>query len=47
MVTVAHDCYMYLDNDYFMSIALSNKSLLVDIRGIYKSKVKTLNYYSL
>lgn len=30
-----------------MSIARSNKSLLVDIRGIYKSKVKTLNYYSL
>ncbi|WP_304646666.1 UDP binding domain-containing protein, partial [uncultured Muribaculum sp.] len=47
MVTVAHDCYIDLDNDYFMSIARSNKSLLVDIRGIYKSKVKTLNYYSL
>jgi nucleotide sugar dehydrogenase len=47
MVTVAHDCYIDLDNDYFMSIARSNRSLLVDIRGIYKSKVKTLNYYSL
>ena len=47
IVTVAHDCYIDLDNDYFMSIARSSKSLLVDIRGIYKNKVKTLNYYSL
>jgi UDP-N-acetyl-D-galactosamine dehydrogenase len=46
VVAVNHDEYMQLDEDYFMSLC-SNKALLMDIKGIYRGKIKKLIYWSL
>jgi UDP-N-acetyl-D-galactosamine dehydrogenase len=46
IVAVNHKEYKTLDEKYFKSI-LSNKGVLVDIKGMYKSKMKGLTYWSL
>ncbi len=46
IVTVNHKEYLELEEDYFSS--LGNKNLLlVDVKGIYKKRIKQLNYWSL
>lgn len=47
IVTVAHDCYAELDEDYFRSLARSSESLLVDVRRLYKGRIGSLQYFSL
>ncbi|PCH91929.1 MAG: UDP-N-acetyl-D-galactosamine dehydrogenase [Bacteroidetes bacterium] len=46
MIAVNHDDYLDLDEDYFKSIT-SDKGIVVDIKGIYKGKIKDLEYWSL
>lgn len=46
IVAVNHKEYISLDENYFRSI-LSDGGLLVDVKGIYRKKVKNLNYWSL
>ena len=46
IVAVNHDDYLNLDEDYFKSIT-SDKGILVDIKGIYKGKIKDIEYWSL
>ena len=46
VVAVNHNEYMSLDEEYFKSI-LIDKGVLVDIKGIYRGKIKHLNYWSL
>ena len=46
IVAVNHSEYKILDEKYFKSI-LSNKGVLVDIKGMYKGKIKGLTYWSL
>jgi len=46
VVAVNHNEYLELDEDYFKSI-LKDKGVLVDIKGIYRGKIKHLNYWSL
>lgn len=46
IVAVNHKEYLDLDEKYFTSI-LANKGVLVDVKGIYKGKVKKLPYWSL
>ena len=46
IVAVNHKEYKTLDEKYFKTI-LSNKGVLVDIKGMYKDKIKTLSYWSL
>lgn len=46
IVAVNHKPYLSLDEKYFKSI-MASKGLLVDIKGIYKSKIKELEYWSL
>lgn len=46
IVTVNHKEYLELDEDYFVSLGYKNL-LLVDLKGIYKSSIKKLNYLSL
>lgn len=43
---VSHDKYLSLDEDYFKSITADN-ALFVDIKGVYRNKIKELNYWSL
>ena len=46
IVAVNHSAYEALDEDYFKSITKPN-ALLVDIKGIYRNKIKSLKYWSL
>jgi len=46
IVAVNHKPYMELDEDYFKSIT-TEKAILVDVKGIYRNKIKDLSYWSL
>ncbi len=46
IVAVNHKSYVTLDEKYFQSI-LTAKGILVDIKGLYRNKIHTLNYWSL
>jgi UDP-N-acetyl-D-galactosamine dehydrogenase len=46
IVAVNHAQYHDLEEDYYKSI-LTDKGILVDIKGIYKDKIKDLQYWSL
>ena len=45
-ITVAHDEYKALDEDYFIGLSDGN-AVLADIKWIYKDKIKSLRYWSL
>ncbi len=46
IAAVSHDKYLNLNEDYFKSISTDN-SLFVDIKGVYRSKINKLDYWSL
>jgi len=46
IVAVNHAQYHDLEEDYYKSI-LTDKGIVVDIKGIYKDKIKDLQYWSL
>ena len=46
IVTVNHLPFLQLDESYFKEI-LTNSGVLVDIKGIYRNKIKDLTYWSL
>lgn len=46
IVAVNHDKYLAYDDAYFDSITTEN-SILVDIKGIFRGKIKSLEYWSL
>jgi UDP-N-acetyl-D-galactosamine dehydrogenase len=46
IVAVNHKHYKELDETYFKSIA-TDKAVLVDVKGIYRNKIKELTYWSL
>ena len=46
IVAVSHDKYIDLDEKYFKSITSEN-AIFVDIKGMYRNKIKELNYWSL
>lgn len=46
VVAVNHEDYKNLDENYFKSIS-SSKGVLVDLKGIYRGKIKELTYWSL
>jgi len=47
IVAVSHSEYMELTEDYFKSISKPDAGILCDIKGIFKSSVKDLTYWSL
>ncbi len=46
VAAISHDKYKNLEEDYFKSITTDN-ALFVDIKGVYRNKIKELNYWSL
>ena len=46
IVAVSHKPYKELDESYFKSIAAS-KTILIDVKSIYRNKIKELTYWSL
>ncbi|WP_222101979.1 nucleotide sugar dehydrogenase [Fluviicola chungangensis] len=47
IVAVNHKNYKNLDETYFKSLMKDNQGVFVDIKGIYKGKIKDLEYWSL
>ena len=47
IVAVNHEAYMNLDEKYFQSILKDSNGVFVDVKGIYKNKMKELDYWSL
>jgi len=45
VVAVNHKPYLDLDEAYFKSM-MDDKGILIDIKGIYRKKIKTLTYWS-
>jgi UDP-N-acetyl-D-galactosamine dehydrogenase len=46
IVAVAHNAYKQLDENYFISLTNSD-AILVDIKNLYKTKIATLNHWTL
>ena len=46
IVAVSHKEYMELDEQYFKLIT-SDDAFLIDVKGIYRKKIKSMNYWSL
>jgi UDP-N-acetyl-D-galactosamine dehydrogenase len=46
VVAVSHKPYMKLDEAYFKSIT-TKSAILVDVKGLYRGKIKDLSYWSL
>ncbi|MCZ2459870.1 MAG: nucleotide sugar dehydrogenase [Chitinophagales bacterium] len=46
IVTVPHNSYLALDDEYFSSISRPD-ALIVDLKGIYRDKINKRNYWSL
>jgi UDP-N-acetyl-D-galactosamine dehydrogenase len=46
IAAVSHDKYLDLNESYFKTITVE-KALFVDIKGVYRNKIKKLNYWSL
>ena len=46
IVAVSHEPYASLDENYFKSISAAN-GILIDVKGIYRHKIKELIYWSL
>jgi UDP-N-acetyl-D-galactosamine dehydrogenase len=47
IVAVNHKEYLTLNEDYFKSLLIGGVGTFVDIKGIYRGKIKTLDYWSL
>ena len=46
IVAVSHDDYLKLDEEYFKNIT-TDKGILIDVKGLYREKIKDLSYWSL
>ncbi len=47
IVAVNHQEYLTLNEDYFKSLFKNGKGVFIDVKGIYQSKIKDLEYWSL
>ena len=47
IVAVNHEEYLTLHEDYFKSLFKDGKGVFIDVKGIYQSKIKDLEYWSL
>ncbi len=47
IVAVNHEAYLDLDEKYFQNILKDSNGVFVDVKGIYKNKMKELDYWSL
>ena len=47
IVGVSHEEYMHLDESYFKGLMKEGRGVVVDIKGIYRGKIKDLAYWSM
>jgi UDP-N-acetyl-D-galactosamine dehydrogenase len=46
-VAVNHDDYMKMEEVDFKNLMADENGIFVDVKGVFKSKVKSLHYWSL
>lgn len=47
VIGVSHNEYMNLDEDFFKSLMKDGKGVVIDVKGLYRGKIKDLPYWSL
>lgn len=47
VIGVSHNEYMNLDEDFFKSLMKDSKGVVIDVKGLYRGKIKELPYWSL
>ncbi len=47
VMAVNHKEYATLDEEYFKSLMIDNDGIIIDVKGVFKDKIKELNYWSL
>jgi UDP-N-acetyl-D-galactosamine dehydrogenase len=47
ILAVAHKEYLELKEEYFTALLKDGKGVIVDIKGLYRGKIKDLDYWSL
>ncbi len=47
IIAVSHNEYLQMDESYLKSLMKDGKGVVVDIKGMYRSRIKELNYWSL
>lgn len=47
VVTVSHKEYLSLDEAYFKSLLHDGKGTVVDVKGLFRTKITELGYWSL
>jgi UDP-N-acetyl-D-galactosamine dehydrogenase len=47
IIAVSHNEYCNMEESYLKSLMKDGKGVVIDIKGMYRSKIKDLNYWSL
>lgn len=47
IIAVSHNEYLQMDESYLKTLMKDGKGVVVDIKGMYRSRIKELNYWSL
>ena len=47
IIAVSHNEYTQLEESYLQSLMKDGKGVIIDIKGMYRSRIKELNYWSL
>ncbi|MFM7105290.1 MAG: nucleotide sugar dehydrogenase [Flavobacteriales bacterium] len=47
VIGVSHNEYMNLEEDFFKSLMKDGKGVVIDVKGLYRGKIKELPYWSL
>jgi UDP-N-acetyl-D-galactosamine dehydrogenase len=47
IIAVSHNEYSNLDESYLKGLLKDGKGVIIDIKGMYRSRIKELNYWSL
>ena len=47
VIGVTHNEYMNLEEDFFKSLMKDGKGVVIDVKGLYRGKIKELPYWSL
>ncbi|MDZ4821900.1 MAG: UDP binding domain-containing protein, partial [Flavobacteriales bacterium] len=47
VIGVSHKEYKHFDEKYFKSLLKDGKGALIDVKGLYRHKIKDLSYWSL
>jgi UDP-N-acetyl-D-galactosamine dehydrogenase len=47
IIGVSHNEYLNLDESYFTALLRDGKGAIIDVKGLYRGKIKNQTYWSL